>query len=275
MLSLGLGLTIDDFKRVFVYPKAFAIGALCQIFLLPIVTFIMLSFVKFPAPLEFGIMLISFCPGGVTSNIFTKLANGAVALSISLTGIVSILCVFTLPIGVAISANHFLSATDIKINIGTLGLNMLVIAALPAAIGVCIRHYFPAFSQKIENPLFKIAGMVFVTIVISSIIGNRSLLAASFYQIGPFLILLNISLLLLGFLIARFARLPDDEAVTISIETGFQNGAMGITIGSLIAGSAAQNAALSLPSAVYGLLMYFICIPFILWARRKLTPNIS
>ncbi len=269
MFSLGLGLTLGDFQRIFTMPRAVLTGAVCQILIVPIIAFLMVTLIKPPAEIAVGIMILSFCPGGVVSNIMTKLAGGTVALSITLTATISLLSVLTLPIFVNLAAHHFMNDSAPTINTLTLGLTMFAITAFPASIGIAFRHYAPARAIAIEPIIVRVANTLFVLIVLASIASGWDLLVANFLKLGPSLIAINIILFGIGLFAASLAKLHQRDRICIAIETGFQNSALGITIGSLVAASAAGVSAFSLPSGVYGVTSYAVAFPFILWARKQ------
>ena len=162
MFSLGLGLTLADFARVVAQPKAFFAGAVSQLVLLPLIAFILLQFFRLEPELAVGVMILAFCPGGVTSNIMTKLAGGAVALSVTLTGIVSLVSVVTVPLLVAWSANWFMGQAAPDIDVTALALAMFAITAVPVAIGVAIRHFANTLATRIEPTVMRIATVLFI-----------------------------------------------------------------------------------------------------------------
>ncbi len=271
MFSLGLGLTVADFARVIAQPKAFFAGAVSQVIVLPIIAFALLHLFDLPPALAVGVMILAFSPGGVTSNIITKLAGGAVALSVTLTAIVSLLSVVTVPFLVAFSANYFMGQEAPDINVTALAISMFAITAVPVAIGVALRHFAPAPMIAAEPFVAKVAAVLFVIIVIGALAANWGLFVENIVILGPLLILLNIILLLVGLSIGRFLNLGRGEAIAIAIETGVQNSTLGITVGSLIAEAATGLPPFSLPSGVYGITMYLVALPFVFWMRRGMS----
>ena len=270
MFSLGLGLTIDDFKRVFLYPRAVVAGAICQVVLLPVIAFTLVSLADLPPVLAFGVMLLSFCPGGVSSNMMTKLAGGAVALSISLTGIISLLSMLTIPFLVIISGEYFLGPEALDVNIGSLGVTMFLMTAVPVSIGLFIRHKLGETAIKMERIAVNVSTALFAIIVVLSLAENWPLFSENFIKLGPLLAGMNILLLAVGILIGRVLNLGARECITIAMETGVQNSTLGITLASLLVANQASMSPYALPSAVYGIIFYLIGIPFILWARSNL-----
>lgn len=269
MFSLGLGLTIADFKRVLSEPKAFTVGALSQVLILPVIALAVATLFNLPGELAVGLMILSFSPGGVTTNILTKLAKGDVALSITLTGTISLLSMVTVPLLVVWSMVHFMGSSAPEVNISKLAISMFAITAVPVLLGVLIRHFASGFAIRSEPVFSKIATVLFVAIVIAALAVNWDLFVASLPTLGPAVITLNIVLLIIGWLLARGAALSFSQAKTIAIETGIQNSTLGITVGSLIAEQASGLPPFSLPSALYGILMYGVSIPVIMWMRTR------
>ena len=269
MLSLGIGLEVADFKRVLSRRYPFAIGALCQVVLLPVAAFIIVKLFALPAEIAVGFMLLSLCPGGVTSNILSKLARADVALSVSLTAVISLLSIATVPFLAAWSITHFMGENAPEVSIGGLAIAMFLITTLPVAIGVSLRHFATGMANRIEGPVSRIAVALLVLIVITALAGNWQLFVDNLGIMGAGLISLNIVLLLIGLGLARAANLTWKESKTISIETGIQNATVGITLAALITGTESGFSPLALPSAVYGIMMYAVAVPFLVWFRNR------
>jgi BASS family bile acid:Na+ symporter len=268
MFSLGLGLTVADFARVVTRPKAFGIGIASQLLAIPLVAYAIAVAMALPPELAVGLMILSFCPGGVTSNILTKIARGDLALSISLTGIVSLIAVFTMPVLVALAADRFMGLAAPAIDVTALGISMFVITAVPVLLGILLRHLAAGFATSIEPFVEKLALALFVVVVVGALAANWSLFVANLATLGPALVLLNVILLAIGLGLARAFSLNRQEATAIAIETGIQNATLGITVGSLIVEQASALPPFSLPSGVYGITMYIVSVPFVLWRRR-------
>lgn len=268
MFSLGIGLTFGDFKRVLTRFHAFGIGALSQVVFLPIVAYIIVRMFGLTGEIAVGVMLLSFCPGGVTSNMIAKLAKGDVALSVSLTAVISLLGILTLPFLAAWSVTHFMGADAPEVNITSLAIKVFMITTLPVLIGVAIRHRATAFAMRIEPTLARIATVLFVIIIVAALASNWETFVATLSTLGLALIALNFSLLLLGLGLASLAGLVWTEAKTISIETGVQNATLGIALAAIITGQSDGFSDMALPSAGYGILMYFVTAPFVAWYRK-------
>lgn len=269
MLSLGIGLTIQDFTRVARAPKAFAIGALCQTILVPLTAYAVAKSFGITGALAVGVMLLSLCPGGVTSNMICKLARGDVALSVSLTAVISLLSILTVPILAAWSVSHFMGTQGPEVSVTSLALAMFVITTLPVLIGVIIRHFTTPFANRVEPILSKLATALFALIVVAALVGNWALFVEIFPTLGPALITLNTLLMLFGFLLAGAIGLAAQSRKTISIETGVQNATLGITMAAIISGQSDGFSTMALPSAAYGITMYLVAIPFVIWFRSK------
>lgn len=269
MFSLGVSLTLADFARVAKTPLGFSVGALAQIVFLPVIAFALLMVFSLPPELALGVMILSFCPGGVTSNILTRLAGGTLALSITLTAVFSLLAVITVPLLVAWSAEYFMGMDAPDVDVTALGVAMFVITAVPVALGVALRHFAPGAADKIEGASAKIATTLFVIIVVAALASNWDVFASNIGAVGPVLIALNVITLGVGFVLAKIAGLNHADSVAISLEAGVQNATLGITVGGLIAGVAEGIPTLAMPSGVYGITMYFVTLPFIFMMRRK------
>ena len=271
MFSLGLGLTVTDFSLVFTEPKAFAIGITNQMIVLPIVGFGIATFFGLSGEMAVGLMILTCCPGGVTSNILTKLAKGDTALSISYTAVVSVVTVISLPLIVGFSMDHFMGEAAPDIDILGLGITMFLLTALPVMLGMSLRRFAVELTDKIEPGASKLAAGLFVIIVIAAIVSEFDTLIDNLGTLGPAVIVLNVMMLGIGWQSAIMLSLSDQRATTVAIESGIQNASVGITVGGLIMAPAAGAtlSTLSLPSGVYGVLMYLVIAPFLFWRRKN------
>lgn len=270
MFSLGLGLTLLDFRRVLTFPKAIIAGVIAQTMLVPISALAVVWLTSPPPEIAVGIMILSFCPGGVASNIMAKMAGGSVALSISLTGITSLLSILTIPIFVTLAAQHFMGDGAISTNTTELGLKMFTLTAAPVLLGITLRHFFTSITIRLEPYVSGLAALLFAIIAIASIVVNWDFFQQNFWQLGPPLMVLNLALLMIGALIGMMFGLLNQDRVTLSIETGVQNSALGITIGALIMASETGIPSLSLPSGIYSVTVYFVTLPAIALFRYLL-----
>ena len=267
MFSLGLGLKLSDFGLILSEPKAFAVGFGNQMVVLPIAGFGIASIFDLSGEMAVGLMILACCPGGVTSNILTKLAGGDTALSISYTAVVSVVSVITLPLIVGLSMDHFMGTSSPNIEIFELGVTMFLLTTVPVMIGMLIRRYSETMADGIEPLIGKIAAVLFIIIVIAAIASEFDTLMENIGTLGPAVVILNILMLGIGWKSAMVLDLENNQATTVSIESGIQNATVGITVGGLVLAPevGATLSVLSLPSGVYGVLMYFVIAPFLYW----------
>ncbi|MBT5956661.1 MAG: bile acid:sodium symporter family protein, partial [Candidatus Marinimicrobia bacterium] len=271
MFSLGLGLSIEDFKNVIKEPRAFSIGLINQMVLLPLFAFTIITIFNITNELAVGMMILACCPGGVTSNVITKLAKGDTALSISYTAVISIATVFTLPLIVGFSMQYFMGENAPEINIFALGLTMFLVTALPVGLGLLVHSKFRNFTHSFEPKAGRISTILFVVILIGALTSEWDTFISNLSILGPTIITLITVMIIIGYSSSRLFKMNKKQAITIAIESSIQNATVGITIGNLILSQASGVSILSLPSAVYGILMYCVCLPVVLWfAKRKL-----
>lgn len=269
MLSLGIGLTVADFGRVALRPRAFAIGALCQVVLLPLTALTVTWAFGLRGELAVGLFLLALCPGGVTSNMISRLARGDVALSVALTAVISLLSILTVPVLAAWSVRWYMGDAAPPVTVASLALAMFLITTLPVALGVLVRHLAPRFADRVEPGLTGLATALFVLIVLAALAGNWDLFVSNLASLGPALVSLNLALMVLGLLIAGLFGLAWQARKTVSIETGIQNATLGITLAALISGQSEGFSTYALPSAVYGITMYLVALPFVAWFRSR------
>ena len=263
MFTLGIGLTIQDFKNIINQPKALVLGLINQMILLPLIAFIIILIIKLPSEMAVGMMILACCPGGVTSNMLTKIAKGDTALSISYTAIVSIITVITLPIIVGFSMQYFMGSNAPSINIFSLGLTMFCITTVPVSMGLYINTKFHNFSISFLPIANKISTILFVVIIIGALMSEWEAFINNLNLLGPAVLSLIFLMLFIGYSSAAFFNLNKQKSITIAIESGIQNATVGITIGNLILNQGSGLSILSLPSGVYGILMYLVCLPFV------------
>ena len=252
MFTLGLSLALADFRRVAVQPRDFMVGAFSQVILLPAVA-LLLVFVWPMAPaLAVGVMLLAACPGGVTSNLMTYLAKGDTALSVTLTAVISLLSVVTLPfiVGSAIAWKMASAAPDFSVFTTVAGI--FVITVVPVAIGMAVRGFWPGFAARFERLGRVIATILFVLIVAWAIYAERANLADYFRQVGPAMLVLNLVMMSLAFGLAVFFRLGGKQRRAIVLECGLQNGTLAI----VVAGTLLQQPAMMIPAGIYSIIMF-------------------
>jgi BASS family bile acid:Na+ symporter len=257
MFGMGMTLTTDDFKRVVIFPKATLIGVINQIIFVPILGLFVVKLLDLSPEIAIGLMVIAACPGGATSNLITYLSKGDVALSITLTAISSVVTVFTIPFIINLSLSYFGTgtATDIQLPIIPTIRTIILITALPTALGMFVNAQFPNFTKKAESVLnFASVSMIILALVlVFLILQERGSVWGFVTQAGLPVILLNFITLLIGFLSAKLAKLGTPQAITISVETGIQNGTLGITIATTLM----KAPEMAVPSAVYAFVMCF------------------
>ncbi len=269
MFSLGLGLTFDDFKNIIKNPKAFFIGIINQMLILPLVAFCVIAIFGLSNEMAVGMMILACCPGGVTSNIVTKFAKGDTALSISYTAIVSIITVLTLPLVIGFSTVHFMSSNAPEINILDLGLIMFAMTTVPVLIGLYINTRHQHISHSFSPFANKIATILFIVIVLGALVSEWNAFISNIHLLGPAIIVLIMLMLFIGYYSPKLFGINESQSITISVESGIQNATLGITIGNIILNQAEGLSILSLPSGVYGILMYIVCLPFIFLFFRR------
>lgn len=266
MLTLGLGLTGQDFIRVINQPKDFLIGLLSQIILLPIVAFIIIKIWPISPELAIGVMIIASAPGGVTSNILTSLARGDVALSISLTAVISLLSVLTVPF-VVLTSVDLLGLNNITENISLLSMaiQMFLIVAAPTFLGMIIRKYANNFTLKFEPTAKKISVALFIIVLIGAILSEKENLVNYFAQAGLITLLLNILMMILAYNLAKIFGSGSQQKKAISIECGLQNGTLAIFVGTVLFGGGVYI----IPAATYSLIMFLTSILFVFFLRNS------
>ena len=270
MFGMGLSLRVEDFKRILIYPKAVGIGLLNQLILLPVLAFGIAKAFQLPPELAVGLMILAVCPGGATSNLITHLAKGDAALSITLTACSSVITVFTIPFLVNYSIGYFIpggEAQQLEV-VGTV-VSVLFITLIPVTLGMITLAKAPALAQKWDQPFRKISTVFFVIIVLAAILKERDNLVQYFIEAGPAALALNLSTLAVSFAMAKWTGLPFRQGLTIAIESGIQNGTLGITI----AATLLVNSVMSIPSAIYSLLMFGTAALVILWGNKVASSS--
>ena len=269
MFSLGLGLTLADFKRIFAQPRALLVGVACHFVLLPLACYLMLSAWGMTGVFAVGFMILAACPTGSTSNLLTYLARGDVALALSFTAVASVATIFTLPLIVTWALGHYLGAArTVDMPVGLMMGQVALVLGVPVSLGMIVRHRWGAWAQRVEPLATRVATVLFVLIVVIAVVKNWALLRDNFATLAPFAMLLNVGMLCVGFTVAWLARLSRRQSVTLGIETAVQNAALSLVIGSTVL----KEDALAIPGALYGVLMYAGGLVYALAMRRLTTP---
>ncbi len=254
MLGMGLSLVIDDFKRIFVYPKAILIGLTNQLILLPLIGFTIALIFPLKPEIAIGIMILAACPGGPTSNLIAHLAKGDLALSVSLTAISSFITILTIPFIINFALIQFLEQGQIiRLDVVSTIAQIFVIIVIPVGLGMIIRKYKENFALKMAKPVRKASGIVVVLVIIGIVIKEKENVIPYFQQAGVVALILNVATMLVGFYSAKIFKILDRRAVSISIESGIQNGTLAITIAVVLLG----NSEFAITPAIYSLIMFF------------------
>mgnify|MGYP005672745105 FL=1 len=266
MLGLGLGLTIKDFKRVLTTPKDFLVGIICQLILLPIIAYLIILVLKLPIEIALGLMIIASAPGGVTSNVLTKFANGDVALSISLTAVGSLISIISVPFIVFTSAD-LLNVTEMskEITMTGIAIKMALVVTVPVIFGMIIRSFADNFISSNLKMINKITGLLFIIVFIAVWVEERDNIFSYLAQAGTAVLALNIIMMILAFYIAKFFASGIPQKKCISLECGLQNGTLAVFVATQIF----DNVAYVVPTAAYALIMYITGFIFIYLLKDK------
>ncbi|MEL7148025.1 MAG: bile acid:sodium symporter family protein, partial [Bacteroidota bacterium] len=252
MLGMGLSLTIQDFQRIALKPKAVIIGLLNQLLFLPVIGFMLAKGLDMPSTVAIGIMILAACPGGATSNLIAHLAKGDTALSVTLTAIASLLTIFTIPLIIHFSILEFASADEqIDLNAAQMIGQLFAIVIVPVALGMLLKYKKPAFALRMDKPVRTASGILLAIVTVALIIRERENIIPFFQEAGVATILLNVTTIGLGFLTARLARLQPKQGLSIAIESGIQNSALAMTIATVTL----QNTSFGIAAAIYTLVM--------------------
>jgi len=265
MFSLGLSLTGVDFKRVAKQPKDFFLGLICQIILLPTVAFILVKLWPISPELAVGVMIIAAAPGGVTSNILTSFAKGDVALSISLTAIISLLSVITVPF-IVLTSLDLLGLENISKNISLIkmAISMFLIVVVPTLFGMLFRKFLSNATIKFEPISKKISIVLFIIVLLGAILAEKNNIVSYFIDAGLITLTLNVVMMILAFYIAQFLSTDNSQKKCIAIECGLQNGTLAIFVGTTLFGGGAYV----VPAATYSLIMFVTSLIFVFFIRK-------
>ncbi len=255
MLGLGLGLTTQDFTRVLKTPKDFLIGFVSQLIILPIVAFVLIKILGTSPEIALGVMIIAAAPGGITSNVLTKFAKGDVALSVSLTAVISIISIVTVPLIVFTSADLLgISFADENINITGIALKMALVVAVPVFLGMIIRKFADNFISSKISFIDKITGILFLIVFIAIWVEERENIVNYLVQAGLIVLVLNIVMMIIAYYLAKTFASGIEQIKCISLECGLQNGTLAVFV----------------PTAAYALIMYITGFIFIYILRNKI-----
>ena len=267
MLGLGLGLKVEDFTRVFKNPKDFVVGFISQLIILPIVAYLLIIILKTPPEIAIGVMIIAAAPGGVTTNILTKFADGDVALSISLTAVISLISIITVPFIIFTSADLF-GITNISTNISMIGiaLKMVLVVTIPVILGMLIRKFAENFIAPKVEIFNKLNIIFFIIFFIAAFYEERENIISFIAQAGLITLILNITMMIIAYYIAKNFASGIKQRKCIALECGLQNGTLAIFVSTQIFGS---DIIYAIPTGAYALIMYITGFSFVFLLRRS------
>ena len=263
---MGLSLTSEDFKRVFVEPKAILAGLINQLILLPAIGFLLISILDLRPEIALGVIILVACPGGPTSNLISHLAKGDTALSISLTAISSFITILSIPFVINLGLSVVYGSNE-EIRLDVLGtmLQVFVVVIIPVSLGMLIKAKRANFASKMEAPVRKASGIIFVLVLGGVILKEKANIVSYVIQAGLVTLTLNVLTMALGYLISNILKLNRKQAISISIESGIQNGTLAIAI----ATGVLMNTEYAIAPAIYGLLMFFTSAVVIYWGIKQ------
>jgi len=264
MFGLGLGLTVKDFKRVIIFPRDFIIGFFGQVVLLPIIALLLIQIIPMPLEIALGVMVIAAAPGGVTSNILTKFANGDVALSVTLTAVVSLISVITVPLIIFNSA-EFLGIEIIKeISMLLIALKMFYIVTIPVILGMIVRALMTDFIVSKTLLVQRLSVILFLIIFISIWVEEWDKIISFITRAGLVAFILNITMIFIGYYMAKYLASGIEQRKCISLECGLQNGTLAV----FVATQLFDDIVFMVPTAAYALIMFVTSIIFVLIVRK-------
>ena len=269
MFCLGLGLTVADFRRIGQRPRAALVGALNQVVLLPLMALVVILAFGFQKESAVGIMILAACPGGAVSNIVTRLANWDVALSVTLTATFSLTCVLTIPLVLDFAMVQFMGTAAPDIDISATALTAFLLTALPISVGVAVRALAPQLAMRAEPLMAKASAVVFAAIILAAIASNWSVVVENIHELGLGLFCLIVLLSVVGLTGSQLLGSSAIEAKTITIETGVQNGALGISIAAILLPGTGVFNAYAIPSALYSVVWIATALPVLFYMFKS------
>jgi BASS family bile acid:Na+ symporter len=265
MLGLGLSLTMEDFRRVTKYPKAMTLALICQMVMLPLLCFVLIIVFDIDPVLSVGMMLLAASPGGATANLYSHLSNGDVALNITLTAVNSILTLFTLPLIVNFSLDYFLESGQYVPMQFKKVIEVFAIVLVPVTVGMLVKSKYPSFATRMEKPVKILSALLLVALIVTVTIREKQVLIDNFSALGLPILLFYVLSMAAGYYIPQFFNVEKKQSIAIGMEIGIHNGTLAI----YIALSVLANSAMSVPPAIYSLLMFFTAAIFGFWVSRK------
>ncbi|MHC1703502.1 MAG: bile acid:sodium symporter family protein [Tenuifilaceae bacterium] len=258
MLGLGLSLTLADFKRVVAYPKAIIIGLASQMLILPFVCFFLAKYFGLSPELAVGLMLLAASPGGPTANLYSHLAKGDVALNITLTAVNSLFALFTLPFIVNFAIGYFMESGQVIPMQFKKVMEVFAIVLIPVTIGMIVKSKYPKVSVSLDKPVRIMSALFLVFIIAAAVYQEKENVISYFKQVGVPALLFNLLSMTAGYYIPRLFKLQKKQAISIGMEIGIHNGTLAIYIALTVIGSSAM----SIPPAIYSLIMFFTAAAF-------------
>ena len=267
MLGLGLGLKIEDFRRVLKTPKDFFVGFFSQLIILPLVAYLLIIILKVPPEIAIGVMIIAAAPGGVTSNILTKFANGDVALSITLTAVISLISIITVPLTIFTSADLF-GITNISQNVSMTGiaLKMFLVVTVPVVLGMIIRKFAENFVNSKIHIFEKLNIVLFIIFFIAAFYEERESFIDFLMQAGFIALILNITMMVIAYYLAKIFASGIQQRKCIALECGLQNGTLALFVSTQIFGT---DILYAIPTGAYALIMYITGFAFVFILKNK------
>jgi BASS family bile acid:Na+ symporter len=271
MFGMGMTLTTEDFSRILKYPKAVFIGLTNQLIILPIIGFILAIAFELDPIMAVGLMILAASPGGPTSNLITQVCRGNIALSVTLTAIASCVSILTIPFILSFALKYFDAGADTIIQLPVLDtiLQIMVITVIPIRIGMYIRNRNSDFAQRMEKPMRKASTVIFILVFIAVVAANWKLLGEAFQRVGAVTLALNLATMGIGYLTARIFNLTFEDSISVTIESGIQNG----TLAFVIATTILNNVEMGIPIGMYSIWM-FMTGGILMWQLGKRKPAV-
>lgn len=272
MVGVGLGLTPDDFRRVAVEPKGFIVGVVGQLVLLPLLALILIKFLGLTGGVAIGLFIIALCPGGATSNLFSMLAKADVGLSVSLTAVVGFITPFSIPLLASWAITHFSDSNQsFHLPLFETFLQLIIVGVIPVIVGMLIRAKWTSFALRSESLVHRVSSIVLALLIVAICIQLGDQLLSSAMAAGPGALLLNIITMTLGYALGRAFLHRENQARTIALEVGLQNGTMAL----MITTGLLKSPQMSMAPIIYSLLMFVSASVFTLLVKRVIVDNLQ
>ncbi len=271
MLGLGLSLTVADFTRVLVYPRAVFVGLVCQMLILPVICFFVVKAFGLAPALAVGMILLAASPGGVSANLYSHLSHGDVALNITLTAINSILTLLSIPFFVNLALVHFMGEGKVLPLQFSKMIQVFVIVLGPVAIGMVIRRFAPGFANTMEKPVKIMSALLLLLVIVVALYGERANIGGYIKEVGLAALCFNVVSMLIGYFLPSLVNISKRQRIAIGMEIGIHNGTLAIAIAT--SPFLLNSTEMAVPAAVYGIIMFFTAAVFGYIVNRKHTPE--